>query len=359
MALNYFYLVLSTVGLVLLLIASIRGAKRLKQNPFLLMVGVNLLIVLILFLIFALAGIEQDARKLSSVFLFILLSTIFFSGYLQYESLIHVKPSPLRFLYFFGLLIASLTFNSLSALNFTSIKYNMILTFLIGISYVMFSIVVVIQKTKIYKYKALKIDILTKIILLLSCIILELYGQFYAFEVFVQEHPVMITMALLGATLLAFSFFFFILNYNINGKNIQVLPIKIFNIMTFNSLGEQVYNCKIQSQEGHKSRDVEQLVSKALISFSNFFKELLGMNTQLGYINAGSHRFIFKEIKDKRGTVVIVSSDINYFLNQSISRFAHVLPEKLLEDINGEKITSRIQENFDILIKKNFPYLNF
>jgi hypothetical protein len=51
---------------------------------------------------------------------------------------------------------------------------------------------------------------------------------------------------------------------------------------------------------------------------------------------ASDYEFLFSELPDSSGTLVVITSGANYFLNKSLQKFTNLLSVELLDEIKNE-----------------------
>ena len=71
------------------------------------------------------------------------------------------------------------------------------------------------------------------------------------------------------------------------------------------------------------------------------------------------NRIIYKEMPENNGTIVIIASDNNRYLEKSISDFVESCPDEILQKVNSERTTDGNITEFLMYLSKYFPFLEF
>lgn len=351
-------LLVSIFGSLVLFFAGITMRKRLKNNPFMIIIMLAMLGSWITVLLFVLLY-ESDPLIMEGIIITnsLIMGLIFFNGYLYYELLLNLRPNFNRFSFFLTLFILTIIF---SVIAYTDVKIHnelYVFSYLSGSITCIFVLTVIKKTRSLFSHKALKIDFMAISLLFVGTIFYIIHGSLVVLGIIQRLTAESTLLYSAGATIFIIASFLLLLNSVINGNYIHFLPVILYNIILYNEGGMMVYNKQFNPYKEDKKDDSEALMSGALMAFSSFFKEVLGTKAKLTYINANNFKFLFSDIDDRKATLVVVASRANYFLKKSIKSFNKNVPKDFTKEINKFGIPDNIEEEIDDIIKKSFPYL--
>jgi len=148
-------------------------------------------------------------------------------------------------------------------------------------------------------------------------------------------------------------------NYIVHPDYLYLLPIPIHSIMMYNSTGLLIYDRKVDVEKILKE-DVSILMSGTLTAIQMMVHEVLGSGSQLKFIDVGNQKILFSYLPQDKAIIVIIAQQDTKLFKNSIQRFSKNIPEELLNEISGSLIDlNQMQGKIDILVKKNFPFIQF
>ena len=215
---------------------------------------------------------------------------------------------------------------------------------------------VLLQSFKLNSHSAVKIDIVAILFMFVGNIIYQIHALLVQNGILVRFTQESSSVYTLGAACFLGAVFILAYNSHKNGDYIHYLPIQIYAILLYNKGGLLAYKREIKYEQADVLKEPAELVSGALMAFGGFFKEILGTKAKLTHINASAYEFAFAELLNKGGTIVVISSKVNYFVNKSLKKLSSAISSN---SINKPGIAHNSSEKIDDLIKHHFPYLNF
>jgi len=356
-----YYVFLGIFGIALHLIVLYAMRNRLKHNVYFIVI---LFCMLSSWMILVIAPYYQSIGQLQIVDNLIVISLlvvdlVFFNAYLYYESLLNFKPPLGRFVFFFSIFVFLIGLMLLDVFEVYHSENLFILTYLSGSFASIFVLYVLFKTLKINNHNAVKVDIFAVFLMFIGTIAYTFHGILIYLGIitrFTAESSTIYSICaifMLGAVLVLG------INSHLYGDYIHFLPVQIHTILIYNKAGILAYSQNFSSDKGEVLKQPEMLISGALMAFDGFFKEILGANANLKHIYATGFEFMFAEIPEDKGNIVIITSKANYFIYKSLKKFSQSVPPEIVEIINKAGMRGKYQEELNQLIKKHFPYLIF
>ncbi|MBD3353468.1 MAG: hypothetical protein GF364_18440 [Candidatus Lokiarchaeota archaeon] len=142
------------------------------------------------------------------------------------------------------------------------------------------------------------------------------------------------------------------------GEMMYYIPIPIHRILIYNSGGVLVYSesVSLKTEKFDFNQD-DVIISGALSAFSSFFKEILGTNELLEYIKTTQYHLTFSSLPNKSGTLVILSSGINSFIQRSLKKFSKNITPDLQQKMSNSDAFNSLKPVLDNIIITSFPYI--
>ncbi len=354
-----YYIFIGIFGVILHLIALYVMRNRLKHNAYFIVILFSMMSswVILVFTPYY-EGINQlELVKILMDFALLSVAIVFINAYLYYESLLNNRAPLWRFTFFIcvflfvvGLIILDL-FNVYNAPNLFFITY-------FSGTIASFFVLYVLQKTfKLNKHKAIKIDIIAVILMLIGTIIYEYHGLLVSNGIIIRFTIESSSIYTFGAIFFLGAIFVLAYNSYLYGDYIHFLPVEIHTILIYNKAGLLAYNKTFGIQKEGILKQPEMLISGALMAFTGFFKEILGTKEKLTHIQTTGFEFLFSELPNGEGTLVILLSKANYFIAKSFKKFSNSIPKDILNIINKPGMLGYYQIQIDKILKENFPYL--
>lgn len=343
------------IGLILIFF---KVYNRMKDNPNLIRAIISGIFLMIFFFLASYFRFKENPYQ--SLFTNISLIPIDFFLlflYLYFETLNSARIPEKRLLFFASLFLFNIIINILNIFNlFESKNFFPLfaaLTYFYGSFSALFGLYVLYKTFKIYNAKPVKLDFLAVLILLFSLIIYQISG--------VQGYLGYNTAESL---FLIATFFFFcaaaiiLFNSILNNEYIFLIPNPIHLILVYTSGGVLLYNRNFYPQGSDMIKKDECMITGGVTGFSMFFKEILGSDAIIQYIDAKSFEFYFESLPNNAGSFVVVTTHANQIMLRSMKKLVNNIPSSYLDQI-GENSGVMMQKEFDILIQKYFPYLQF
>jgi hypothetical protein len=351
------------VGLIVLMISERNMRIRLTDSPYLMVAAISAIIFTILIIIMLYSNWKHNENQflLFQKLAMLPLLTIFIAGYFYYEAFITVNPPLPRVILFLSLYIFVLTFNLFNLFNLFAMgnmhSFTVMLTFFYGSLFHAFAFWVYSRILKLWNRFMIKIDLLSLLLVGLSMTLVAIsfgmeFGGIISFLSLEQMGFLLVAMVLMivGIGILMFN--------NIKwGDYVYYIPIPIHMILIYNAGGLMVYSRNVHTKSAELIRLSEVLLSGGLSGFSSFFQEILGSNSKLTYINAKSYEFLFQDLPEELGTLVVISSGTNYFLQKSMKRFVNAIGPELLNKIRLCAEIKSMEAELDTIVMKKFPFL--
>jgi hypothetical protein len=115
------------------------------------------------------------------------------------------------------------------------------------------------------------------------------------------------------------------------GDYIFFIPVPVHVIMVYNDGGLLIYHRQVSPTLGGQGLDErEYLIPSALSAFSTFFQEILGSNEVLTHVSTQSYEFFFSKLPRDKGTIVVIASGSNFYLNIRYVIRDQIIPRMLL-----------------------------
>lgn len=354
------YIVLGLSGIALMVIAGYFMRNRLKGNPFLITIGIawgaswfSLIIVGIL------NDINSPYKDQGMVFATYTSVVIFFAAYLYYEALLTVNPPIWRFTIFFTGFLFQTGFHLLVFLGILSTNTLIVITYFWSSVAALFAMYVILKTLQYNKHNAVKIDFLVVLTLFIGSILYQIHGYQSLLGTYALFTPLSTFVYGISAAVMLLAIFFLVLNSYLYGDYIHFLPVQVYSILVYNRGGLLVYFRNTKPTETNEFQVSEELISGALLAFSNFFQDILGTHAKLSYINATSYKFLISSLPEEYGTITLLTSRANYFITKSLKKFTRLIPKEILLGINKAGIEKDMDKQIDELVKEHFPYLDF
>lgn len=362
----YTILVALSISTVVIFIIAIKAVQiRLKNLPYLKIIAIFMTASAISFGYGTILRAQHHLWGPAVIMMMhLLILLMFLSGYLYFEALHNIRPPILRFLLFWSLFLIPFIFISVeiepSFENDLLIYFGFIYSFGYGVLVLGFGIRTLRITRKHYEHDGLKMDTLAFGFTLIGNVVFSTMGilvWYQIIDIYSLERDILMVIGtlfyIIGIVLLMSNSFK-------NRDYIYFIPIPIHWIMMYNRGGVCVYNRAAVLQETNieiKSNPV--LMSGALQAFSLFFKELLGSNANIRHIDATSSEFIFIQLPKEKGTFIMITSGVNYFLKKSMEDLCASFSDEILDLVeNGNNLTE-IESRIDVFVKEKFPYLTF
>lgn len=365
-SLSYLFVGLSISAIVIFIYTFIRVKKRLQKTPYLLLSAVSAVIFAIFYVVTSYFRIiEHPWYAIIGTLANLPVIFIAIFGYLYYEAFLTETP-PLKRL----LIILLLSIFSIIITVFSTIQVNinprltslaMFSAFFLASMCSLFAIIVNLKTLKVFNHKALKFDLIAMILAFTACIFIQIVGLLSFFHIFDPSDFRLVLLFWLGNVLFMASFFFLMINSIKNEEYIYLLPFPIQAILVYNAAGLSIYERLVSNKDDSKLNKGKNLMSGALVAFSVFFKEVLGANAKLTFVNANDFKFYFSDFPQNLGTIVIVGSGSNYYLKRAINKFAKDIPDNIIELLKDPGVVDvdKFGQEFDKLIKDAFPFIFF
>lgn len=88
-------------------------------------------------------------------------------------------------------------------------------------------------------------------------------------------------------------------------------------------------------------------------------QEILGKKVRLRSIDVVEYKIFFSTIPGDKGTLAIIASGGNYFLQKSLENFVQAIPADVQEEINTKGVElKKYRGFFDKTLLQTFPYLS-
>ncbi|NHJ85899.1 MAG: hypothetical protein FK734_10585 [Asgard group archaeon] len=149
-----------------------------------------------------------------------------------------------------------------------------------------------------------------------------------------------------------------LINYVINSDYLYLLPFPIHSFMVYNQHGILCYSRKVE-QVKPEMEDKDYLITGAFSAISTLIQESLGGNAKIQHINAQQYQIFFNSLPSETGTLVVIAYGETALFLRSLRRFTASMSPELLASLNETVLVSTIKLNFDELILKSYPYVNF
>lgn len=356
-----YYVLLGIFGIGLHLIALYAMRNRLKHNNYFVIILFSMMLSWVILVFAPYYKVTDQVEIVENLVNFALITVliIFLNAYLYYESLLNLKPPVWRLTVFIFIFLLNTGLIILDMTRIYRTEWLFFITYTSALIVCIFVLSVLIETHKLKNHNAVKIDIIAVLFMLIGSLIYQYHALLVQNGVVVRFTPESSSVYTFGAIFFLGSVFILAYNSHKNGDYIHYLPIQIYSILLYNGAGLLAYKREIQYENIEGLQEPADLISGALMAFDGFFKGILGTKAKLTHINASAYEFAFSELPNKGGTVVVISSKVNYFVNKSLKKLGSAMSPELLSVINKPGIGQGSNEKIDALIKEHFPYINF
>jgi hypothetical protein len=353
---NLVYFIICIAFLTILVFIIPTTYKRLKDIPYLFWGFIMSIITVIIYLFASwsryISGFPDNFLENVSL---IPIDFAFLYFYLYFESLHTTRIPEKKLLLFLFLFLFNLGINFFNSLNLFEYKNFFPLfaafTYFFGSSMAIFALYVLRKTIKIYNARPVKIEFSAVVLLLIGLILYQISGiSEYWYANWAEK------LFWIGCIFFVSAFGIITINSIMNGTYIYMIPNSIKLILVYTSGGVLLYNRSFDPINDKDLKTDECMLSGGMSGFSTFFKEILGTETIIKYIDAGSYQFFFEQLPQNSGSFVVFTKSANKMLLRSMKKLVDNLPENYLNRIKN--FDGRIMvDEFDGLVKKYFPFL--